>query len=215
MKKNLYSLMLNDEVVREIDLLAHRMGTNRSNLIDQILADYVNYTTPERRINNILSALSEIIEPSQDLVPFFTPNTYSMSVKSSLEYKYRPTIKYGVELYKGWDRTIGEISVIFRTHSEVLLDTMNRFFLLWESIENKYLSRVIGTIAGYELYDGKFIRSIIKPQKDCSAKELATLLSEYIRIFDILLKGYLTGQYSEKEIEELYYTNIIEAEVLI
>ena len=27
MKKTLYSLMLNDEVVREVDALAHRMGT--------------------------------------------------------------------------------------------------------------------------------------------------------------------------------------------
>ena len=31
--------MLNDEVVREVDLLAHRMGTNRSALINQILAE--------------------------------------------------------------------------------------------------------------------------------------------------------------------------------
>ena len=48
MKKNLYSLTLSDEVVREVDALAHRMGTNRSNLINQILAEYVRYTTPER-----------------------------------------------------------------------------------------------------------------------------------------------------------------------
>ena len=33
MKKTLYSLMLNDEVVREIDRLAHRTGSNRSALI--------------------------------------------------------------------------------------------------------------------------------------------------------------------------------------
>ena len=32
MKKTLYSLMLNDEVVREVDVLAHRLGTNRSAL---------------------------------------------------------------------------------------------------------------------------------------------------------------------------------------
>lgn len=32
MKKTLYSLMLNEEVVREIDRMAHRMGTNRSAL---------------------------------------------------------------------------------------------------------------------------------------------------------------------------------------
>ena len=83
-KKTLYSLMLNEEVVRAVDELAHRMGTNRSNLINQILADYVNYTTPERRINDIFSAMEQLISPSRDLVPFFSPNSSSMSMKSSL-----------------------------------------------------------------------------------------------------------------------------------
>ena len=40
-------------LTREVDALAHRLGTNRSNLINQILADYVSVTTPERRINDI------------------------------------------------------------------------------------------------------------------------------------------------------------------
>ena len=97
MKKTLYSLMLNDEVVREVDAMAHRMGTNRSSLINQILAEYVGYTTPERRINDVLSTIQELLSPSRDLVPFFAPNSSSMSLKSSLEYKYRPTVKYEVE----------------------------------------------------------------------------------------------------------------------
>ena len=107
MKKTLYSLMLNDEVVREVDALAHSLGTNRSNLINQILAEYVNYTTPERRINDVLSAISEMMAPSRELVPFFAPNSFSMSLKSSLEYKYRPTVKYEVELYRGGGAHIG------------------------------------------------------------------------------------------------------------
>ena len=39
--------MLSDDVVRAVDAAAHAMGTNRSNLINQILADYVSITTPE------------------------------------------------------------------------------------------------------------------------------------------------------------------------
>ena len=84
MKKTLYSLILDDEVVREVDILAHRLGTNRSNLINQILAEYVNYVTPERRINDILSAVEQLLSPSRELVPFFSPNSFSMSLKSSL-----------------------------------------------------------------------------------------------------------------------------------
>ena len=57
MKKTLYSLMLSEDVVHEVDLLAHKLGTNRSNLINQILAEYVDMVTPERRINDIFSAI--------------------------------------------------------------------------------------------------------------------------------------------------------------
>ena len=131
MKKNLYSLMLSEEVVREVDALAHRMGTNRSSLINQILAEYVGYTTPERRINDVLSTIQALLSPSRDLVPFFAPNSSSMSLKSSLDYKYRPTVKYEVELYRGGGESIGELSVLFRTTSAPLLQAMQAGGVEW------------------------------------------------------------------------------------
>ena len=136
MKKTLYSLMLNEEVVREVDALAHRTGTNRSNLINQILAEYVDYTTPERRINDIFTAMERLMSPQRDLVPFFAPNTFSMSLKSSLQYKYRPTVKYEVELYRGGGDSIGELSVAYRTQSAGLIEAMTAFFRLWKRLRN-------------------------------------------------------------------------------
>lgn len=206
MKKTLYSLMLNDEVVREVDALAHRLGTNRSSLINEILAEYVNYTTPERRINDVLSAISDIMSPAGDLVPFFTPHTYSMSLKSSLEFKYRPTIKYEVELFKGGGDTIGALSVVFRTQSEVLINGMTEFFRLWKSIEDAHLAPVLGARIGYELYEGRFTRGICAPSSDCTADDFASALSEYIRLFDKLLKGWLSGMYDAHDVEAAYYS---------
>ena len=57
MKKTLYSLMLSENVIAAVDALAVQYGTNRSNLVNQILADYVSYTTPEKRIDQIFSAM--------------------------------------------------------------------------------------------------------------------------------------------------------------
>ena len=204
MKKTLYSLVLNDEVVREVDALAHRMGTNRSNLINQILAEYVNYTTPEQRINEVLSAIEQLMAPSRELVPFFSPNSYSMSLKSSLEYKYRPTVKYEVELYRGAGESIGELTVLFRTQSMALIQGMTDFFRLWKQIEDAHLQPLTGAKIDYALYDGKFVRSIAAPDKDCTTQELASALSDYITLFDKLLKGYLADRYSPHEIEGAY-----------
>lgn len=215
MKKTLYSLVLNDEVVREVDALAHRMGTNRSNLINQILAEYVNYTTPEQRINEVLSAIEQLMAPSRDLVPFFSPNSYSMSLKSSLEYKYRPTVKYEVELYRGAGESIGELTVLFRTQSMALIQGMTDFFRLWKQIEDTHLQPLIGTKIDYALYEGKFVRSIAAPDKDCSTQELASALSDYITLFDKLLKGYLADRYSPHEIEGAYCSYLNNASLYI
>ena len=215
MKKTLYSLMLNEEVVREVDALAHRMGTNRSALINQILAEYVNYTTPERRINDVLSAIEQLMIPSRDLVPFFAPNSFSMSLKSSLEYKYRPTVKYEVELYRGGGEAIGELSVVFRTQSAALIEMMTAFFRLWKRIEDTHLRPVTGASIDYALYDGKFVRSLSAPDRDCSTEELASALSEYIKLFDKLMKQYLSGRLDAHEVEAAYYAHMLQAPVHI
>lgn len=207
--------MLNDEVVREVDAMAHSLGTNRSNLINQILAEYVNYETPERRINNVLSAIEQLMAPSRELVPFFAPNTLSLSLKSSLQYKYRPTVKYEVELFKSGGESIGELSVMFRTQSAALISTITDFFRLWKSIEDAHLRSATGAHIDYALYDGKFVRSIAVPDKDCTAEQLAGALSEYIKLFDKLLKGYLTGRYDAHNVEAAYFSHMINAPVHI
>jgi len=215
MKKSLYSLVLNEDVVREVDAMAHRLGTNRSNLINQILAEYVNYTTPEQRINEVLSAVEALMTQSRDLVPFFAPNSYSMSLKSSLEYKYRPTVKYEVELYRGSDGDIGQLSVLFRTQSAALIQGMSAFFRLWKQIEDQHLRPLTGAQIDYALYDGKFIRSIPGPDRDCSAQELAATISDYISLFDKLMKGWLSERYSARDVEAAYYSYLTNASVHI
>ena len=207
--------MLNDEVVREVDALAHRLGTNRSALINQILAEYVDYTTPERRINEVLSAIDQLMRPTRDLVPFFVPNASSLSLKSSLEYKYRPTVKYEVELYRGGEESIGSLSVVFRTQSAALIQAMTEFFRLWKRIEDAHLYPLTGARVEYALYDGKFVRSLAAPDRDCSTDELARALSEYIQLFDKLMKNYLTGRLDAHEVEAAYFSHMRAAAVHI
>lgn len=205
--------MLNDEVVREVDALAHRLGTSRSYLINQILAEYVNYTTPERRINDIFSAMEQLIGASRELVPFFSPNSSTMSLKSSLQYKYRPTVKYELELHGGGETSIGELTVAFRTQSEALIRAMTEFFRLWKRIEDAHLPA--GTERQYALYDGKFVRSIAAPSRDCSVDELAQTISEYIQLFDRLMKGYVSGELDGRAVEHEWFAKMRRASILI
>ena len=216
MKKTLYSLMLSDEVVAEVDRLAHRLGTNRSNLINQILAEHVDLVTPERRINDVFSAIEQLLTPSRELVPFVSPNALTMSLKSSLEYKYRPTVKYEVELYRGDSDSLGELTVIFRTQSAALIRSMTEFFRIWKRIEDAHLRPVMESEPPkYALYDGKFIRSISVPSRDCTSDELAKVISEYIKLFDTMMKSYLGGRLDARDIEACYFSQLRRADILI
>ena len=79
----MYSVLLDEDVVREIDAHAHRNGLSRSALINRILADYVDLTTSERRVSDIFHAIEELLRPGTELVPFFAPNASSLSLKMS------------------------------------------------------------------------------------------------------------------------------------
>ena len=216
MKKTLYSLMLSDDVVRAVDELAHSLGTNRSSLINQILADYVSITTPERRINDIFHAVEQMLAPSRELVPFFSPRALTMSLKSSLEYKYRPTVKYEVQLFRSTDGPLGELSVVFRTQSAALIEAMTQFFRLWKHIEDKYRAPLLRTELDYALYDGKFVRTIAVPEgRNVTADEVAEALSDYIKLFDRLMKGWLAGRYDAGDVQSEYYTDLSQRKLYI
>ncbi len=210
MEKSLYSLMLMDEVVAEIDKLAARTGTNRSNLVNQILADYVSVSTPEKEIEGIFRKLEELIGSTTDMVPFFSPNQLSMSMKSSLQYKYRPTVRYQVQLYRSPGDSIGELTVNFRTQSQSLLTAMAQFFMMWKRLEDAYIADYYPAGAlQYQMGDGRFIRTLALPKgRSYRALDLGKEISSYISTFDKLMKGWLSGAYTERDLERAYVDHL-------
>ena len=62
MQKSIYSLVLSDGVMAEIDRIAYLRGQNRSQTVNEILAAYVSYTTPEQRIRTAFDRISSILD---------------------------------------------------------------------------------------------------------------------------------------------------------
>lgn len=216
MKKTLYSLMLSDDVVRAVDALAHRMGTNRSALVNQILAEYTDMVTPERRVQDIFRQISQILDADEELVPFVSPNAMSMSMKSSLQYRYRPTVKYSVELYRDRNDSLGELSVVFRTQSQELLEAMGQFFRLWKEVEDELVASYHPVPVEYALYPGRFTRTIALPgRRDYSSADVAGAISAYVRLFDRLMKGVLAGSLSARDVEAEYIRWLHEGNIIL
>ncbi len=207
MKKNMYSLMLSEAVVGEIDKLAHEKNTNRSNLINQILADYVSLTTPEKHVQNIFDIVENLIGSQNGLLFYSQPNDMTMSIKSSLKYHYRPTIRYEVEMYRTPKETIGQLKIIYRTQSPDLLVELARFFKIWIRLENIYIKHFFAKDAiSYGMENGRFLRTFAVPNdSDYTEEEIGKAIGNYIETFDEMLKDYLAGKYeSTQDIESRY-----------
>ena len=207
MKKNMYSLMLAEDVIREIDLLAAEKNTNRSNFINQILADYVSLTTPEKHVQNIFDIIENLIGGREGYLLSCQPNDFTMSIKSPLQYHYRPTIRYEVEMYRMPNETIGQLKIIFRTTSSALLLELTHFLKIWMQLENIYIKHFFAKDAvQYGMENGRFLRTFAVPNDSSyGEEEIGKAIGNYISTFDEMLKAYLAGQYADtQEIENRY-----------
>lgn len=195
MSKSVYSIVLNDAVVEAIDNMAYRLGTNRSGMINRILAEKVSYITPEQRIRNILDNVERLMN-SQDVFQIMTtPGDSSLMIKSAFKYKYNPSVKYSVVLNKSGNTAKGELRVAFRTQNAMLLKELSNFITIWNALEQKYLKREIKCAAG----NGKYVRELMLPEEDYDEDQIGEMISEYITGFDKNMKLYFSGA----EIDEL------------
>ena len=207
MKKNMYSLMLAEDVVAAIDALANEKNTNRSNMINQILAEYVSLTTPEKHVQNIFDIIEDLIGSKDCFMLYSQPNDMTMSIKSSLKYHYRPTIRYEVEMYRTPKETIGQLKIIYRTQSSELLVELTRFFKIWMQLENIYIKHFFAKDAITSVMEnGRFLRTFAVPNdSDYSEEQIGKAISNYIATFDDMLKSYLNGNFATtQDIEQRY-----------
>ena len=221
--KNVYSLVLSDEVVQEIDQLAYQNNTNRSNMINQILAEYVSYTTPEKRLHQIFDRMEDLLLHGNDGPSVFRlqslPTDTLFSLRSALQYKYNPTVRYSIELYRQMqDGVIGELRVSLRTQNQTLIALLGDFYRLWDSIENLYFNDI-----QMEEDGGKYTRLLkLHYRKDAehelSGITVGDVISRYVSTFDEALKTYFELRGSSEDPAgplRTIYQNYLKGEVFV
>lgn len=185
MNKNVYSIVLTDDVIRAVDRQAYLLGTNRSNLINQILAEHLSCVTPEMKMQRIFDEISRLMDPG-----FIRQQTNAMlTLRTALEYKYRPTISYRVELERIPGEYLGRIKVSIRTQSPQLIGLFGEAFRNIACIEAEALSEK--GCGGYrcELNGATFIRYVLTP-KSLPESERGELIGSYLELLSDAVKSY-------------------------
>lgn len=222
MSKSVYSLVLTDEIVRAIDSLAYRMNTSRSALIDRILAEKLSMQTPEIRMRNIMENIGSFFDDE-----IFRLQTAAgdggMLIKSPLPYKYKPTIRYSVELLRE-DRYLGRLKVSFRTQNMALMELMNDFLTCFANIERRYLSRFDGIDVVMQIDNDKMVRMLNKPLiKDGRSVSdpnlIAEAIADYVNFLDRAIKLYFENADNRKQavslVDSLYNERIKTLKVIL
>ena len=126
----------------------------------------------------------------------FMPSDSMLSIRSPLRYKYKPTIRYSVELYRNPGSYAGRLKVQFRTQNLQLICLLQSFFEFWiSSLEGKYLPGRIHDSIRYELNDGRFSRELLFPPEEqkLTSEEFGNSIAEYIQLLDSMIKEYFAG----------------------
>lgn len=204
MKKSVYSVMLFDEIVEKIDEMAYINNTNRSQMINDLLAESVGLVTPEQKVQSILENLGGNFENSLS-VGQICKNS-SIQFGKSLKYKYRPKIRYSYEFVGSGGQKYAVLKISSRTQSEELNDHFQRFFDIIGTIERQHKS--IEGQCGQNDTNHKFVREFNKSgavTRDTGS--ITNTLTRYLKMIDNAMNQYFMDYDSSEiqdELEEIY-----------
>lgn len=209
MKKSVYSLVLMDSVIKAVDEQAYKLNTSRSNLINQILAEYLCCVTPEMRMREIFDSVTEMISDSFQVQRQGSASL--MTIKTSLAYKYRPAVSYKVELQREPDEFVGQFRVQIRTQSQPLINLFNNFFIWRIEMEKRCFSEAGVDNYSCELTSGNFTRKLLNSPDG----KTGIAISEYITHLNKSMQLYFSSPESFPEyIIENEYREILSRHVI-
>lgn len=222
MKKSVYSLVLMDNVVEEVDRLAYAMNTNRSNMINQILAEYLSMTTPEKRMREIFDCAQGLLHQQDAMQILVQPSDAVLALRSALRYKYNPTVRYAVELYRSSGPRIGELKVSLRTQNATLISYLEQFFSLWARLEQVYIPQRVRAGGTCALAPGRMTRILMAPPQAETMKndDWGRAIAQYVSCMDDTMKLFFAGvdgdpQQTLRRVEKRYADALAQGKLLL
>ncbi len=184
MKKNIYSITLFEDVVNAVDRAAYKRNMTRSGFINAVLAEHLGLVTPEVRRDSIFDEISTLLALDETFLVYPNSADSFFTAKSSIRFKYNPTIRYSVVIYPSPEKFFGELRVSLRTRNPLLLSAIDSFLTLWQRAEISYFGEVLSVADG-----ARFIRKLRTP-KTLSPEALGRSAAAYIRLLNDCLSAH-------------------------
>ncbi len=184
--KSVYSLVLNDEVIRAVDRLAYQMNTSRSNMVNQILAEYTSLLTPQKRMSTVFDEIQNLLIQGAGFQLLMKLSDSMLSLRQALNYKYNPTVRYSIELVQTERSSMIRLKVILRSQNQTLIHYLSQFFSLWQELEQK----IGGVRNEWTIEDARYIRALDLPGEEISDEDFGQEIAAYIQVLDQAMNAF-------------------------
>lgn len=206
MAKRVYSLLLSEEVVEAIDRIAYQENVSRSYLIDRVLGEFSNCLTPEQKKRQTLERVQMLMGDRFQM----QPQTGMLSMHRMLQFKYRPTLRYTVELTEG--ESLGILRISVRTQSASLLLCLQHCFSNIMQLEEPYAGSPQS-----EMEQGSWTRILRRSDRIRDTETAAMAIGAYVRLIDEVIQlsfRELEHDVSFRQIEEFYISQLKQIPIL-
>ena len=211
MKRSMYSVILMDDVIVAIDQMAQQHGTSRSNYINQVLAQHAGFVTPEQQMRQVFSCMIEQMDSAFRVQ--HQGSDAMLSIFGALQYKYRPTVRYSVELLRDQrQQEAGLLKISCRTQSSTLLQAMQSFYQFWIHLEQQLNPDMADFTSIYEIDGGKLTRVLLRTEQIKDDAQFGAAIGNYIRMFHAVLQSYFTGL--QKDLSAPILQHVLEQQYL-
>lgn len=207
MANKMYSLMLMEEVVREIDRLAYEKRTNRSSLINEILAERVGFKTETALLKSYKDTLLSYMDTQSAWQRTSHDTDQSIQVRTFLPYKYNPSIVYRLDFEEIDGRKMTAIRLFSRSSATLFIENLNTFFRKINQAELEYLKKmgvykyINASDEKNELYFVRYLPTDWTEEKN--HREDAEKIFHYLRGIDEALKSYFDELFEEEVLKQI------------
>lgn len=213
MSKQIYSLVLSEQVMNMIDREALIKGSNRSQMVNDILCRVLGLSTPDIKMNQVMDLMSDTLSSHQGMQMVSASHGNTLQLRTTVAYKYNPKLKYVIEMNSKSNPLLATLRIYSRTTSEGFLQALVMFFGYLSEFEEQ-IEANIGHHSvrsyGYVYEDNKFSKRFECDwtHHEISSEAIAAYLSNYLQFLDDGLKLYFehfgNWRYIDKQILALY-----------
>ena len=208
MGKSVYSIVLDDDVIKMIDIMAVRQNTSRSNMINRLLAQQISMPTAETMINDIYHSIDNFLQGHNSLALSLLGNSNMINMRSALQYKYNPSVKYAVELTDS-SHYLGQLKVSLRSQNTQVLNLFEEFFMLWSALEIQH--RGVKTDE-FSIGTGRYSR-LLRLYENCNYTSYGNSIALYIDTLDKCMKEFFSCYHisdiiAAERVQQIYINNL-------